>query len=225
MDDLVALATIVLIDSPPLIGAALEQLLSAAGLSVIGDATTGEEGVGVAQKLRPDLVLLELILGGAMSGIETVQQLAVSVPNSRVLVLTATQEPELALEAMLAGANGYMLKDAPPEEIVRGVKESAAGKCVIAPAVAGRIFHRLRERETPATAASDSAAQAIRTQLTDREHEVFKRLASGKSNQEIGEELSVSTNTVKNHVASILEKLELDNRVQAAVQAVRSGIS
>jgi DNA-binding NarL/FixJ family response regulator len=216
--------TIVLVDSQELILKALTQLLSAAGLEVVGQAQTGEEGVRLVRDFRPDVVLVELILRG-MSGVETIERLSALSPASRVLVLTGSREPHGVVEAILAGACGYMLKDAPPEEIVGAVRASAAGDCVISAHVAGYLLDRIREREIAVSAGSEHAAAAIRALLTERELEIFERLASGKSNQEIGRELSLSENTVKNHIASILAKLKLDNRIQAAVQAVRSGIS
>ena len=129
------------------------------------------------------------------------------------------------VEAILAGACGYMLKSAPPDELIGAVRATAAGESVISPQVAGGLLDRIRERDLPVTVGSEHAATAIRAVLTERELEIFKRLASGERNQEIGRALSVSENTVKHHVASILAKLQLDNRIQAAVQAVRSGIS
>jgi two-component system, NarL family, nitrate/nitrite response regulator NarL len=105
------------------------------------------------------------------------------------------------------------------------VNATAAGESVISPEIAGKLLKRIRERDIPITTDSDNAATAIRAALTPRELEIFTRLASGRSNQEIAVELSLSTNTVANHIASILAKLHLDNRIQAAVQAVRSGIS
>jgi DNA-binding NarL/FixJ family response regulator len=120
---------------------------------------------------------------------------------------------------------GYILKSAPREAIIGAVRATAAGECVLSSEIAGLILERIRERDIPVTANSRSAAGAIRAALTTREMEIFERLASGESNQKIGLELSLSTNTISNHIASILAKLHLDNRIQAAVQAVRSGIS
>jgi two-component system NarL family response regulator len=140
-------------------------------------------------------------------------------------VLTGSEDPHEVVEAILAGASGYMLKSAPPEELVSAVRASAAGDCVISPQVAGGLLKRIRERDIPVTVRSEHSAAAIRAVLTERELAIFMRLASGKSNPEIGRELSLSENTVKNHIASILAKLQLNNRIQAAVQAVRAGIS
>jgi DNA-binding NarL/FixJ family response regulator len=129
------------------------------------------------------------------------------------------------VEAIIAGASGYILKSAPPAAIVAAVQATAAGESVLSSKIAGKLLERIRERDIPITADSKSAALAIRGALTRRELEIFTRLASGESNQDIGRALSLSTNTVSNHIASILAKLHLDNRIQAAVQAVRSGLS
>jgi NarL family two-component system response regulator LiaR len=222
--DALAQVTLVLVDGQELVRNALVQLLSTAGLEVVGEAPTGEEGVRLVVDLRPDVVLVELALLG-MSGVETIGRLSALAPASRVLVLTSSEAPHGVVEAILAGACGYMLKSAPPDELIGAVRATAARDCVISPHVAGDLLDRIRERDIPVTARSEHAGAAIRAVLTERELEIFKLLASGESNQEIGRQLSLSANTVKNHIASILAKLQLDNRIQAAVQAVRSGIS
>jgi DNA-binding NarL/FixJ family response regulator len=157
-------------------------------------------------------------------GVRTIQTLGLLAPASRILILTRTEQNRV-VEAIVAGASGYILKTAEPATIVAAVNATAAGESVISPEIAGKLLKRIRERDIPITTDSDNAASAIRAALTPRELEIFTRLASGRSNQEIAVELSLSTNTVANHIASILAKLHLDNRIQAAVQAVRSGIS
>jgi len=216
--------SIVLVDGHELIRSALTQLLSVDGFKIVGEAQSGEEGVQKVVDLRPDVVLVELDLRD-ISGVETIQRLSVLAPASRLLVLTGSEDPHGVVEAILAGACGYMLKSAPPDELVGAVKATAAGESVISPQVAGGLLERIRERDIPVTVRSEHSAAAIRSVLTERELEIFKRLASGESNPEIGRKLSLSENTVKNHIASILAKLQLENRIQAAVQAVRSGIS
>jgi two-component system, NarL family, nitrate/nitrite response regulator NarL len=216
--------TIVLVDGHELVRNALLQLLSGAGLEVVGEARNGEEGVRKVVDLRPDVALLELDLPG-ISGVETIQRLSVLAPASRVLVVTGSEDPHGVVEAILVGACGYMLKSAPPDELIGAVRACAAGDSVISPQVAGGLLERIRERDIPVTVRSEHSAAAIRSVLTQRELEIFKRLATGVTNQGIGRELALSENTVKNHIASILAKLQLDNRIQAAVQAVRSGIS
>jgi DNA-binding NarL/FixJ family response regulator len=215
--------TVVLVDDEQLIRSALCEALSGGGLELVGEAASGEEAIEIVVDLRPDVVLMDLRLPG-ISGVDAIEQLGLLAPASRILVLTRSEQNRV-VEAIVAGASGYMLKSAPPEAIIAAVRATAAGESVLSSQIAGRLLERIRERDIPVTATSARAADAIRAVLTVRELEIFQRLASGESNQEIGRELSLSANTVSNHIASILAKLHLDNRIQAAVQAVRSGIS
>ncbi|HWX88451.1 MAG TPA: response regulator transcription factor [Solirubrobacteraceae bacterium] len=215
--------TVVVVDDEHLIRDALTRALRGGGLDVVGEAANGEDAVEMVLDLRPDVVLMDLRLPG-ISGIEAIERLGLLAPASRVLVLTRSEQNRV-VEAIVAGASGYILKSAPPETILGAVRATAAGESVLSSQIAGRILERIRERDIPVTATSESAAVAIRAILTVRELEIFERLASGESNQDIGRELSLSTNTVSNHIASILAKLQLDNRIQAAVQAVGAGIS
>lgn len=215
--------TTVLADEQLLIRTALSQALSSDGIDVVGEAANAEDALTIVVDLRPDVVLLDLKLPG-ISGVDVIEQIALFAPASRILIFTSTEQNRV-LAAIVAGATGYILKSAPREAIIGAVRATAAGESVLSSQIAGLILERIRERDIPITAASHSAAGAIRAALTVRELEIFERLASGESNQKIGLELSLSTNTVSNHIASILAKLHLDNRIQAAVQAVRSGIS
>jgi DNA-binding NarL/FixJ family response regulator len=215
--------TVVLVDDEQLIRGALSQALSSGGLDVVGEAANGEDAVEMVLDLRPDVVLMDLRLPG-ISGVEAIERLGMLAPASRVLVLTRSEQNRV-VEAIVAGARGYILKSAAPEAILSAVRATAAGESVLSSQIAGKLLERIRERDIPVTADSESAAVAIRAALTVRELEIFTRLASGESNQDIGRELSLSTNTVSNHIASILAKLHLDNRIQAAVQAVRAGIA
>jgi DNA-binding NarL/FixJ family response regulator len=214
--------TVALVDDEPLIRAALPQALASSGLELVGEASTGEDAIELVVDVRPDVVLMDLQLPG-MSGVQAIQQVGLLAPASRVLVLTRSEQNRV-VEAIIAGASGYMLKSAPVEAIISAVKATAAGESVLSSKIAGKLLQRVREQEIPVKT-SAGAAVAIRTALTDRELEIFKRLASGKSNHEIAQDLSLSPNTVANHVASILAKLHLENRIQAAAKAVRSGIS
>jgi DNA-binding NarL/FixJ family response regulator len=215
--------TVVLVDDERLIRSALSQGLSSGGLDIVGEAANGEDAVEMVVDLRPDVVLMDLRLPG-ISGVEAIERLGLLAPASRVLVLTRSEQNRV-VEAIVAGASGYILKSAAPDAIVDAVRATAAGESVLSSQIAGKLLERIRERDILVTADSTDAAVAIRAALTVRELEIFTRLASGESNQEIGRELSLSTNTVSNHIASILAKLHLDNRIQAAVQAVRAGIS
>jgi DNA-binding NarL/FixJ family response regulator len=223
--DVLAQVTIFLLHSHELIRVALAELLVTAGAIVVGEAPSGEvKGLGQVARLRPDVVLVELAFGGE-SGVGTIRELSSLAPDSRILALGDSEGPSGAVEAIIAGACGYVVKSAAPDEIVGAVRQSAAGGCVISPQIADELLDRRRRREIPVTAQSEQAAAGIRAVLSERELEIFERLAGGGSNREIGLELSLSEHTVKNHVAKILNKLGLENRIQAAVRAVRSGIS
>jgi NarL family two-component system response regulator LiaR len=214
--------TVALIDDEQLIRVGLAQALANSGLELVGESATGEHGIELVVDLRPDVVLLDLQLTG-ISGVRAIEQLGLLAPTSRVLVLTRSEQNRV-VEAIIAGASGYILKNAPVEAIVSAVQATAAGESVLSPKIAGKLLERIRELDLPVKTSGISAV-AIRTALTDRELAIFKQLASGKSNHEIAEDLSLSPNTVANHVAGILAKLHLENRIQAAVEAVRSGIS
>ena len=214
--------TVVVVDDEHLIRSALAQALSNSGIELVGEAATGEDAIRLVVDVRPDVVLIDLRLPG-ISGVGAIEQLSLLAPASRVLVLTRSEQNRV-VEAIIAGASGYILKSAPAEAIITAVRATAAGESVLSSQIAGKLLQRIRELDIPVTN-SDTAAVAIRAVLTDRELEIFTRLASGDSNHKIASELSLSTNTVANHIASILAKLHLENRIQAAVHAVRSGIS
>jgi len=216
--------TVVLIDDQELIRNAVTQALEGTGLEVVGEAATAAMGLRAVLALRPDVVLMDFVLAGA-SAFQAIEQISLLAPASRILVLTASRKRDCLLEAIAAGACGYILKDAGAEAIVNAVRACARGECVISPAVAEGLLELIRERDSRLTARDERAADAIRAVLTERELAIFRQLASGESNQEIGRAFSLSENTIKNHVASILAKLDLDNRIQAAAQAVRSGFS
>jgi two-component system, NarL family, response regulator LiaR len=215
--------TIVLVDDEPMIRAGLAQTLSGDGLEVIGEAGNGDDALGLVLDLRPDVVLIDIKLPG-ISGVEAIGRLGLLAPASKVLVLTRTEQNRV-VEAIIAGASGYILKTAPPKAITSAVRATAAGECVLSPQIAGKLLQHIREREIPITATNELAADAVRAALTTRELEIFALLASGETNQQIADKLSLSTHTIRNHVKNILAKLQLDNRIQAAAHAVRTGIS
>ncbi len=215
--------TVVLVDDEQLIRSALAQALAAGGLDLIGEATNTADAVKMVVDLRPDVVLMDIRLPGSQ-GVQAIEAIGLLAPASRMLILTRTEQNRV-VEAIVAGASGYILKTAEPATIIAAVKATAAGESVISSEIAGKLLQRIRELGIPIAMDSDNTANAIRAALTPRELEIFTRLASGKSNHDIAGELDLSTNTVSNHIASILAKLHLDNRIQAAVQAVRTGIS
>jgi DNA-binding NarL/FixJ family response regulator len=184
-------------------------------LEVVGEAATGEQAIAVVSDLAPDVVVMDLSLPG-MSGTEAIREMSNVAPQTRVLVLTISGDESDVTEAILAGACGYLLKDASIQEIITGIRTASAGESLISPKIAGRLLDRIRT--------SSADAYDDRPELTERECEVLCRVAEGKDNLEIARELFISPNTVKNHISNILAKLQIENRIQAAVYAVRRGI-
>jgi DNA-binding NarL/FixJ family response regulator len=152
-----------------------------------------------------------------MSGADATRRLTERNPSARVLVLSVSAEEADVTDAILSGAMGYVLKDSPVEEVVAGIKAAAAGESLISPRIASHLMRRIRDREV-------EQPQLPPLPLSDRELEVLRLVADGKTNQEIGEELFIGPSTARNHISSILMKLQVDNRVQAAVRAVRDRI-
>ena len=216
--------TVVLVDDEPLIRNALVQALESAGLEVLAQAGDARQAIEVVVERSPDVVLTDIRLPD-ISGIEMIEQLTLLAPASKVLVL-ARSEHNQVVQAILVGASGYILKSAPPEQIADAVRATAAGQCMLSPQIAGKLLERIRQLDIPVTSAPAAPiATAIHATLTNRELEIFKFLASGATNSQIARQLNLSTHTISNHIKSILAKLQLENRIQAAVHAVRAGIA
>ncbi len=209
---------VMVVDDHDLFRTGLRRLLERDGdLVVVADARRGDEAVQRAAELRPDVVVMDINMPG-MSGVEATRALLDVSPSSSVLMLTVTADQEAVLDAILAGASGYLLKDATLPEIIRGIRGAAAGELLIAPAVAGSLLERLRRHGPP------DAPPAATPQLSPREIDVLRLVVAGHDNTEIGRRLHLSASTIKHHVSNSLEKLGVDNRVQAAVMAVRLGL-
>ena len=211
--------SVVVVDDHDLFRGGLRDILRSEGLNVVGEASNGEHGVELVVQLAPDVAVMDLNMPG-MSGVEATRAIAARAPATRVLVLTIASDDAHVMDAMMAGASGYLLKDASVEELVGGIRAAARGESSIAPRVAAKLLARMREGST----GERPAAEVIQADLSDREIEVLRLLASGKGNAEIAAELFISPKTVKNHIASILVKLQMENRIQAAVYAVKAGI-
>lgn len=207
------------VDDHDLFRRGLRELLEEQGIRVIGEAATGSDAVALAARARPDVVVMDLNLPQA-SGIEATRELLATNPQARVLVLTVASDERTVLDALIAGACGYMLKDATIEEIAAGVRAAASGESFVSPRVAHHVHGRQRGH-----AGTGSGRTPDDTRLSGRELEILRLIADGFDNDQIAETLFLSPRTVKNHVSSILAKLEMDNRVQAAVYAVRRGIA
>jgi NarL family two-component system response regulator LiaR len=207
---------VVVVDDHDVYRRGLTKLLRDEGVNVVGEAASGEQAVALTGRIVPDVVVMDLHMSG-ISGVEATRQITTTIPGVRVLVLTIVAEEDEVLAAIVAGASGYLLKDASVEQIVAGIEAAVRGDALVSPRVAGPLMARLR---------SDPrlAAQTPRELLTDREREVLRLIAEGVDNAGIAMRLHISQNTVKNHVSSVLGKLDVDNRTQAAVQAIRHGL-
>ncbi|MCO5179235.1 MAG: response regulator transcription factor [Candidatus Promineofilum sp.] len=187
-------------------------------MEVAGEASDGYEVVMRARDLRPDVILMDLVMPG-QSGLEALTQIKGDDPEARVLVLTSFGDNERVFSAIRAGASGYLLKDASPEQLLQAIHDVYNGESHLHPTIALKM---LRELDNPALAASERPL--TEEPLTDRELEVLRLVAQGLSNQEIAKHLTISERTVGNHIGSILRKLHLANRTQAALYALKRGL-
>jgi DNA-binding NarL/FixJ family response regulator len=186
------------------------------GLEVVGEAADGEEAVREAERLRPDVILMDLVMP-KLDGVGAMRELRARLPRSRVIVLTSFADDERLLPAVRAGAAGYLLKNVQPAELARAVRLAHAGETLLDPSVATRLVD--------AIAQPPGEAARPRERLTPRESEVLELIGRGLSNKRIAFELGLSEKTVKTHVAHVLSKLGVADRTQAAVYAVRAGLS
>jgi DNA-binding NarL/FixJ family response regulator len=210
---------ILIADDQALVRAGFRKLLETdPEIEVVGEVGDGREAVDLARRLRPTLVLMDIRMP-RLDGIEATRLLTADRADVRVLILTTFGLDDYVYEALRAGASGFMLKDAPPEELLAAVAVVARGDALISPAVMRSVIEEF-VRRSPAPARSVPALG----DLTEREHEVLQLLARGLSNAEIAERIVVSSGTVKTHVAHLLFKLDLRDRVQAVILAYESGL-
>jgi DNA-binding NarL/FixJ family response regulator len=207
-----------IVDDHDLFRTGLRSLLEEQGVLIAGEADTGTEALRQVRDLAPEVVLMDLNMPG-MSGVEATRQIALLAPLSRVVVLTISDLDSDVMDAIFAGACGYLLKDSSIEELLAGIRAAAAGESLVSPAIATKVLQRLR-----ATSRSDHETTKVNSELSARELQVLKLVANGKDNGQIALDLQISPKTVKNHISNILMKLQIENRIQAAVYAVRSGL-
>ena len=207
---------VLIADDHPLIREGLRGLLAAEpGLELVGEAADGSEAVEKTALLRPDVILLDLLMP-VKSGIEAIIEIKENDPKARILVLTSFADDDQVFPALRSGALGYLLKDSSPQDLLRAIRSVYRGESSLHPTIARRLVQQFSQ---PAV---DSSPE---NPLTQREVEVLKLVAQGLSNQNIADELVVSERTVGKHVGNILEKLHLANRTQAALYALREGLS
>jgi len=205
--------TVMVVDDHELFRGGLVGLLEERGIRVVAEAAMAQQAIGMVDERNPDVILMDLNMPG-MSGVEALQRLTAIAPLKRVVVITVMADEESVMDALLAGACGYVLKDQPIDQIVESIRAAARGESLLSPRIASRLVRRIREPEDTDSHGSDP-------QLTPRELEVLQLVAQGVDNQEIARSLYLSEHTVKNHVSNILLKLQVENRIQAAVRAVR----
>jgi DNA-binding NarL/FixJ family response regulator len=184
-------------------------------MQVVGEATDGREAVDLIRKEKPDVVLMDIRMPN-LDGLAATRQVS---DTTRVVILTTFELDEYVFDALAAGASGFLLKAAPPEDLIRAIRVVAQGDALLAPSVTKKLIEEFAKRPERPT----NKSKELQT-LTDREREVMKEVARGLTNAEIAQELHVSETTVKTHVAHLLDKLELRDRVQAVILAYESGL-
>jgi DNA-binding NarL/FixJ family response regulator len=208
---------VMLVDDHDLFRTGLRNLLEEQGVQIVAEASEGATALSLVRELAPDVVVMDLNMPG-MNGIEATREIARFAPLTRVVVLTISDQDDDVMDAILAGACGYLLKDSSIEDLMQGIRAASVGEALISPHIAAKVLQRIR-----AAGVQDDTAVA-RPELSERETEVLRLIANGKDNAQIAKDLHISPKTVKNHISNILMKLQIENRIQAAVYAVRRGL-
>lgn len=213
--------TVLIVDDQEMVRAGLRMIIDAQGdLRVVGEASEGTEAIEAVARLRPDVVLMDIRMPG-IDGIEATKRIMGKSDNRpKVIVLTTFDLDEYVVEAIRAGASGFLLKDAPPSLLTDGIRVVARGDALLSPSVTRRLINRYIGTDIHL---GSEVSRAIGT-LTEREREVLEAMAAGLSNEEIAERLYIGETTVKTHVSNVLAKLHLRDRIQAVVFAYESGI-
>jgi DNA-binding NarL/FixJ family response regulator len=210
---------VLLVDDQAMVRAGIHMILEAENdIHVIGEAEDGAKAVAAARKLKPDVILMDIQMP-LLNGLEATRQLTQMPGNIwRILILTTFERDDYVFEALRAGASGFILKNAPPEDLIAAVRVVAEGNALLAPSVTRRIIHEFAQR-TPRNGLKEKL-----NGLTEREIEVLRLIAKGKTNAEIAADLFVGETTVKTHISNLFTKLDLRDRVQAVVYAYESGL-
>ncbi|MEI6621999.1 MAG: response regulator transcription factor [Actinomycetes bacterium] len=213
---------ILLVDDQPLFrGAIASLILDQDGMQVVGEAADGIDALEQAHRLMPDIVVMDVEMP-VMNGVEATRFIKEQLPSVKVVMLTVSEQDDHLFEAIRFGANGYLLKDLRPEELFDMLRRVMKNETPLSPAIGGRLIADIRN--APGPRSHDSVGPTEAPAITRRELEVLQLVAEGLSNKEIGKTLSITEGTVKNHVHNALEKLGLENRIQAAAFIVRQGL-
>lgn len=189
---------------------------SRTGIEVVGEASDGFEAQKLARELMPDIILMDITMPGC-DGLEATRRIKAEMPYVKIVILTVSDAEQDLFQAMKAGAHGYLLKNMEPEELIRHLKDAQQGEAAISAVVAAKILAEFSRKITPEPRPEDT--------LTRRERQVLELVARGHTNREIASSLSITENTAKNHLKNILEKLHLQNRVQATAFAISRGLA
>ena len=209
---------VMLVDDHALFRRGIASILAAErGFEVVGEAANGLEALDRARELMPDVILMDIFMPGA-NGLEATRRIKEALPYVKIVILTVSEEDQNLFEAIKSGAQGYLLKKIEPQELFAMLKGVVKGDAPISRAMAAKILREFAHQAQRVAAPSPGA------DLTPREREVLELVTQGKSNKEIAVALAIAENTVKNHLKNILEKLHLENRVQAATFALREGL-
>ena len=205
---------VLIADDQELVRTGLRVILESRGFDVVAEATNGSDAVSLAQRLQPDVILMDIRMP-VMDGIKATRR----IDSSGVIILTTFDHDEYIVEALRAGASGFLLKDAPPDELVHAIDVVAEGSALLSPKVTKRLIENVMKNEAP-----PAQPPAEFEELTVREREVLQLVTAGMSNQEIAEAMNISETTVKTHVSHVLEKLNLRDRVQAVIMMYETGL-
>jgi DNA-binding NarL/FixJ family response regulator len=211
---------VLVVDDHAIVRQGLRTFIELQGdMEIVGEGTNGIEAVELARSTQPDIILLDLVMP-EMDGVQATSRIIEHSPNSRIIILTSFSEEDQVIPAIRAGAHGYLLKDIAPNELVQAVRDAFEGKVQLHPEIARKLMTVIAAEES----SSNRAATDTPEGLTEREHEVLTLISEGLNNREIAEKLFISEKTVKTHVSSILGKLGVADRTQAAIYALRYGL-
>jgi DNA-binding NarL/FixJ family response regulator len=210
---------VLIADDHPLVREGLRSMLTGVDdIELVGEASDGLEAAKITQELRPDVLVIDIRMTG-LDGIEATRRIKGRNPETAVLVLTVLEEPDYLLEAVKAGASGYLLKDCSRQQLLNAIRTLKAGGSLLDPETIGRLLQQLRRTPNGFTESTGPVSQ-----LTSREVEVLRLLCEGRNNREIADLLVVSVNTVKTHVKRIMVKLNVSDRTQAAIKALKEDL-